>query len=155
MEEKDLEIYENLYLRDGNSLENFDYEKFLKLYNAYLSLFLGDRELENSFCMDIDVLSYVVYGFSYFHNLVIGAEEFDSDELLAFSLGMQDRIHEMYGGPIEQFSLLDLIFVRSWLCIKRLFDYENREKDCDIICQLVDSNYKISKVYSKDIKGMS
>lgn len=154
MDDEVIEIYKGLYFRRGNNDIYFDYETHLELYRLYLLLFY-DSELESHFYMDIEFLSYVVEGFSYFHDLFLGKSEIDDVELLGISLEQHSHLQDISSGSVERISVFDSIFAISWLSILELQKFGILEEKIDMSKQMLDNNCKINKVLSKkDIKGM-
>lgn len=152
MVDKNLKIYKLLYYRNGNNDRYFDYNVHLNLYKNYLLSFY-DIELQSKFYMNIEFLSYVVYGFCYFHDHFIDDQNDFSNELLEVSLQRYFLLKNKI--DYDSYSIDDVIFSLSWLCVLELKKINCIEDNIETSRCLLDNNCRINKVMQKKInEGM-
>lgn len=147
MKNNNIKAYEYLYLREGNKKNSLDYMKLLELYKSYLSLFI-DYEENNPFYNNVEFLSWVVNGFSYYHNKIFGVEDIDVIDSYIFSLEQYDQVLTRATIP-EECSVSDLVFMASWSCNYLMLENDLIVSESDIVQKLIDNLYRIDKVMNK------
>ena len=86
-----IEIYKGFYLRCGNTELVKDYESLVNLYKLYLSLFFDE---ESTFYQDCEYIRYVVDGFHYMNETILGEEEVPYKDIVSTLYEHDSEIRE-------------------------------------------------------------
>ena len=145
--------YRSLYLKNGNTEVFFDYDVFLKLYEAYLSKFYLNNS-DNPFYMNMDLLKYVVDGFEYYHDLFIGDVEVSWNDILSYTPGyFYDLFTRKLKGDV-MLSIAENIFLSTIECNNQMVKSNIIGGYPEVSNKMVFNSCKVNKVYMKqNIKG--
>lgn len=141
------QMYEILYLKNGNTDRIIDYEKLVTLYNLYLTSFsLSDSE----FLLDMNFFSATIYGFSYYHNLIFPEDKMiDSNNVVKYIFDMCGRQGEMPLVQSSNMNVIDKNYILSNICHNLIKANGLGNIAEDIIIEMCYNSYRIGKAYQK------
>lgn len=152
-EQEKEEIYKELYMY-GNTEKNIDYMNIVRLYRGYLSLFFCE---ESSFYRDLEFLSYVVDGFSYFHDMILGEVELDPDVVMNYLIEHDAELRKKDRDTMDSaeegyftYTEADTIFVYSVMTSMFLEETSLLSDYSDMVVKMFDSSYLILNELSEE-----
>lgn len=147
MENNLLEKYKNLYMTGNNTILSFDYNKILETYSNHLVLVID--ELTESMDIDIELISNIVYGFSYFHSMVVSPSNISILEINKYIENKYKELENRDVSKFEDYSLSDKIFLKSCICLQRFEELGIKQSLSPLVYQMFANSYESSQIISK------
>lgn len=153
--EKLIEIYKDLYLKDGNTEYLKDYNSIVGLYKLYLDLFFSK---ESGLYRNAEYIKFVVDGFHYMNETIFGEEEVPYKDIVSTLYERDSEIREKNKRSVfetVEYADSDVILVYSLKLAVEFKDNKFEDEFYDTIHKALFNAYVICREEQKEKGGIT
>lgn len=149
-----IEVYKDLYLKDGNTEYFKDYESLVSLYKLYFSLFFSEK---SNLYLDYEYIRYVVDGFHYMNETIFGEEKVSYKDIVSTLHERDSEIREKNKNSIfkkEKYTDSDTVLFYTLNLAMGFKGNHFREEFYQIVQKALFNAYVICREEGKDKGGI-